>query len=218
MSHPVASSVLLEQLKWRYATKKFDAARKIPADQWKTLEESLVLSPSSYGLQPWKFFIITDPAVRAKLISASWGQKQIVDASHLVVFAVKKNMDAAHVEHFIQKIAKVRSVPASSLEGYKQIMLGFVANAQKGALDINVWAAHQIYIALGQFLASAAMLGIDACPMEGFEPAKYDEILGLSAKGYGAKVLATAGFRATDDAYASAPKVRFNADEVIEHI
>jgi len=214
---PVKTDVLLEQLRWRYAAKKFDPMKKIPSETWEALEETLVLAPSSYGLQPWKFFVVTDPALRAQLKSASWNQSQIVDASHLVVFAIKKDLNAADVEHFVKRIVEVRGAPEASLSSYKKIMTDFVGRAGKG-FDINAWAADQVYIALGTFLTAAAVLGVDACPMEGFDPARYDEILGLPQLGYHATVVATAGYRALDDAYANIPKVRYKKEEVVAHI
>jgi nitroreductase len=212
----ISSDAVLAQLKWRYAVKQFDATKKIPAETWAKLEEALILSPSSYGLQPWKFFVVTNPEVRAKLHPASWNQPQIVDASHLVVFAVKKGMGAADVERFVKRIAEVRGVPVESLEGYKGMMVGSFSRQTPEGID--AWMSKQVMIALGFFLASAAMLGVDACPMEGFMPEKYDEILGLKAKGYGSVVIATAGYRSADDKYAMAPKVRFAHSDMIEHV
>lgn len=217
MIKTLSKNMLENQLRWRYATKKFDPLKKIPIQDWDTLEEALVLSPSSFGLQPWKFYVVTDPKVREKLKPASWDQSQITDASHLVVFTVKKNLNAADVEHFLQRIAEVRKSSLESLNGYKQYMLTHV-NRKDPGFDINIWATKQVYIALGSFLTSAAVLGIDACPMEGFDPEKYDEILGLDKQGYHAVVVATAGYRAKEDSYASAPKVRFPKDEIIAHL
>lgn len=206
---------LVERLKWRYAVKKFDPARKIEGRLWNALEEALVLSPSSYGLQPWRFFVVDDPALRAKLKGASWNQSQITDAARLVIFAGRKDFGARDVERLIARIAEVRG-PSDSLDSYKQMMLGSIG--RKKAEELGAWVARQVYIALGNFLASAAALGVDACPMEGFDPAQYDEILGLPAKGYTALVVATAGYRAADDAYASQPKVRYAKNDVVTHI
>lgn len=206
---------LLAALKWRYAVKKFDAAKKIPDAQWKALEEALVLSPSSYGLQPWKFFVVDSKELRAKLKPVSWEQTQITDADKLVVFAVKKDFGAADVERFVERISEVRRVPKEVLEGYKKMML---ASASLPAEKVAAWNIRQVYIALGNFLTSAAALGVDACPMEGFDKDKYDEILGLPAKGYNAVVVATAGVRAEDDAYATQKKVRFPLEETIVHL
>jgi nitroreductase len=211
----VSSAAVLNQLTWRYAVKKFDAQKKISDDVWKTLEDALVLSPSSFGLQPWKFFVVNNPDVRKKLQAHAWNQSQITDAARLVVFAIKKNLSVDDVRRFISFTAETRKIPKESLAAYAQMMEGFVA---KPPLDINVWAARQVYIALGNFLTAAALVGVDACPMEGFDPGQFDEILGLTKKGYAAVVVATAGYRAADDGYALAAKVRYPKSEIVEHI
>lgn len=206
---------LVASLRRRYAVKKFDPAGQIPAPVWSALEEALVLSPSSYGLQPWKFFVVENAALRAKLKPASWEQTQITDAHKLVVFAVKKDFGAADVERFVDRISEVRRLPREVLDGYRKTML------QSAALPperVAAWLIRQVYIALGVFLTSAAALGVDACPMEGFDKDKFDEILGLPAKGYNSVVLAAAGHRAADDAYAAQKKVRFEKSEVVAHL
>src|SRR5882724_10800379 len=121
---------LLEQLNWRYATKQFDPQRKIGAQDWATLEDALHLSPSSGGLQPWKFVVVTDPAVRAKLLPASYGQAQITDASHLVVFAAKKNFSEADVDAFIKHIAEVQGAPIEALAPLRGMLVGGIVKAQ----------------------------------------------------------------------------------------
>lgn len=205
-------SALLEAVRFRYATKQFDPARKIDAATWSVLEESLLLTPSSFGLQPWKFIVVDDPTVRESLVEHSWGQRQVADASHLVVMAVQKTIDEAYIDRFIDRIAEVRGVSIESLAGYRNMMVG-----AKGMMTPD-WAAHQAYIALGQFMLAAATLGIDTCPMEGFVPAKYDEILGLEARGLRAVVLCPAGYRAASDRYADLKKVRWAAEDVVEHL
>jgi nitroreductase len=204
----INSQQLLEQLNWRYATKQFDPNRKISAAAWATLEEALTLTPSSGGLQPWKFIVVTDPAMRAKLSPASWGQKQISDASHLVVFASKNNFSEADVDAHIEHASKVTGAPAEALKPLREMLVGGIVKSMDEPAR-NAWARNQAYIALGNLLTSAAMLGIDACPMEGFDRAQYDEILGLKAKGYASAVIATLGYRLPSDKYAVAPKVRF---------
>jgi nitroreductase len=205
---------VLSALNWRYACKKFDATKTIPADTWSALEQALVLSPSSYGLQPWKFFNVQTPAVREELLAHSWNQRQVVDASHLVVLAVKKDVSVLDAEKLVQHIAQARNLPVTALEAYKGMMAGSISRATPAELD--VWMSRQVFIALGVILSAAAMLRVDACPMEGFVPEKYDEILGLNAKGYASRVLVTLGYRATDDAYASYPKVRYPVSEMVE--
>jgi nitroreductase len=208
---------LVERLTWRYATKKFDPAKKIPADTWAALEQSLLLSPSSFGLQPWAFIVVNDRATREKLVAASWNQPQILAASHLVVFAIRKNLKAADAEKLIDRMVEVRKVPRESLEGYKGMMTGFLGNPPAG-FKIDDWSARQVYIALGTFLTSCAALGVDACPMEGIQPADYDRILGLGKQGLGAVCVVTAGYRAADDGYAGLAKVRYPAEQVIQRV
>ena len=205
---------LLQQLHWLYATKQFDPQRKIAPADWAALEDALVLSPSSFGLQPWKFVIVTNPALRERLVSVSWGQRQVVVASHLVVFALKKNLSEADVLGYIKRISEVRGLPPEGMISYRDKMIGSLFKG-RDATARTIWAANQIYIALGNFLTSTALLGIDACPMEGIEPARYDEILGLEALGLHTLVAATAGYRAATDKYAALKKVRFEKNDVI---
>lgn len=208
---------LLRALHWRYAVKKFDPSKKVPADIWKSLEKSLLLTPSSFGIQPWRFYVITDQALKDKLVPATWRQKQVAEASHVVVFAIRKNLDATDVGRFLERTAEVRNIPLASLDGFKKVLLGFIAKSP-AEFDIDEWAARQVYIALGNFMTSAALLGIDTCPMEGFEPTKYDEILNLPKDGYSACVVGVAGYRSADDKYASTPKVRYKMEEVVKTI
>jgi nitroreductase len=216
----VSGESILEQFRWRYATKKFDTTKKIPAQTWKQIEEAIVLSPSSYGLQPWKLLVVETPEIRAKLREASWNQPQITDASHLVVFCRRAHLDEAYVDRFVARVSEVRGAPVSALKGYRDMMAGSVNNPPGlpgGSMD--TYTRSQTYIALGFALATAAMLGVDACPMEGFNPAKYDEILGLGNENLKASVVATFGYRAADDAMAptSAKKVRHAHEHVVEH-
>jgi nitroreductase len=208
---------VLHQLQWRYATKKFDPTRKIPADLWHVLEQSMVLAPSSFGLQPWKFFVIENPQLRQELLPLAWNQTQVVDASHLVVFAIKQDINAADVDRHIDRMSAVQGTPAENLAGLSKMVKGFMETPPY-PLDLNEWSKRQLYIALGQFMTAAAMLGIDTCPLEGFVPSKYDEILGLPALGYTATVLCAAGYRADDDKSASRPKVRYETADVVSYI
>jgi nitroreductase len=213
--NPITPNSLIDALQWRYAVKKFDSARIIPDSIYKILEDSLVLSASSFGLQPYKFLNISDPAIRAKLLPASWSQPQVVDASHFILFAIRTDINQAYISRFLARIAQVRKVPVESLESYKQLMVGGLLS---GKTDLPNWAAKQAYIALGNLLASAALLGVDACPMEGIDPAQYNQILNLPAKNLSATVACALGYRHPDDKYAQAPKVRFPKEELIEKI
>lgn len=214
---PVSNDTLVNQLRWRYATKQFDSTKKISAADWATLEESLVLTPSSFGLQPWRFIVVTDQETKEKLVAASWDQRQVADASHVVVFAIKKNVGPAEVDRYINRIAQVRGVSQESLHGFRDVLLGFLGQPAD-RFDVNFWSTRQTYIALGNFMTSAALLGIDTCPMEGIVPSQYDAILDLDAQGYKAVVVAAAGYRAATDKYATLPKVRFAPEEVITHV
>ena len=214
---PISEVDLISALQWRYAVKKFDATRKIPDAQWRALIESAVLAPSSFGLQPWRFVVVQDPKLREALVAHSWGQRQVVDASHMIVFAQRKGLAAADVDRYVKRIAEVRKTPVAELDGYKNVMLGFVAQP-KEKLDVDAWCGRQLYIALGQFMAAAAMLGIDSCPMEGLAPAKYDELLGLRAQGYATVCACPVGYRAPDDKYSVAPKVRYATEDVVKYV
>lgn len=209
--HGMNTHKLLESLNWRYAVKKFDATKKISAEIWATLEDALVLTPSSFGLQPWKFVVITDPTIKEKLKSASWNQHQVVDASHVVAFLAKKNLVEADVDRLVEQMEKTRGTPPAALEGMKKVILGFT----KSGIDVLNWNTRQVYIALGQFMVAAAALNVDTCPMEGIVPAQYDEILNLKNTDYTTVVACVAGYRAPDDKYASLKKVRYAKSDVI---
>jgi nitroreductase len=212
----ISSHTLIAQLSWRYATKTFDTTRKIPAADWAALEKALLLTPTSYGFQPYRFVIVNDPAAREQLVAASWGQRQPADASHFVVFAAKETVTEADVNHYLERVAEVRGVSTASLARFKSVLLGDIVTGPRSAGQ-HEWATRQAYIALGNFMTAAALLGIDTCPMEGIEPAHYDRILGLSG-GYKTVVAGAAGYRSAADKYATAPKVRFPASELFIHI
>lgn len=208
---------IIQALNWRYATKRFAPDKKIPDDVWKALEQSLVLAPSSFGMQPWKFFVVRNQETRQQLIEHSFNQDKVAEASHLVVLAIKKDIGADDVTCYIDRVSEVRNVPKDKLEGLLNLIEGYL-NEPPFPLQPDKWSAKQVYLALGFFLYSAAMLGIDTCAMEGFVPAKYDEILGLPEQGYSAVVLCTAGYRAEDDDAADQAKVRYKTESVVQYI
>jgi nitroreductase len=208
---------LVKALEWRYATKVFDPAKKIPAEVWLTLEQALVLTPTSYGLQPYRFLVINDPAKRAELLPHSWGQKQVVDCSHFVVFTARTQMTEADVDKLIKRTVDVRKLSANALAAYRGMMLGDVVNGPRGKIA-HEWATRQTYIALGNLMTCAAVLGVDACPMEGLVPAEYDRVLNLNGSRYATVVACALGYRAASDKYASLAKVRFEAAELIRKI
>jgi nitroreductase len=213
---PIASELLLDALRWRYATKAFDGSRQIDAATWATLEQSLVLTASSYGLQPWKFLVITDAAIRAELRPHSWNQSQITDCSHLVVLLKKRVITPADADHLIQATAATRGIETSLLDGYRQMIQVDLIDGPRSQI-IGQWSANQVYIALGNLLTSAALLGVDTCAIEGFSPTEYDRILGLESNDYQSCVVCACGYRSADDKYASLAKVRYPAADLIEH-
>ena len=215
--NPTSIQTLSEALHWRYATKKFDATRKILTEQWQALEEAMVLAPSSFGLQPWRFVVVQNKDILAQLPAVSWGQTQPVDCSHYVVFAYRKGLSVADVDHFIQRIAEVRGVSVESLEGYRGFILGYHKAAEANGV-VDEWCARQVYIAIGQAMTAAAMLGIDTCPMEGIETAKYDALLGLDKEGYASVCGVAFGYRSAEDKHAALPKVRFPLESVVKHL
>lgn len=211
----VSPASLVANLNWRYATKVFDETKTIAPDVWKALEEALILTPSSCGVQPWKFIVITNKEMRAKLLPHSWGQAQVTQCSHYVVFAALKKIDETYIDSSLARTAEVRGITVEALAGFRKMVVGALI---QGGLGTPEWAAHQAYIALGNFMTAAAMLQVDTCPMEGFVPAEYDKILGLEAKGLFSVVCCAAGYRSETDKYAALPKVRFANDKMIERI
>jgi nitroreductase len=207
---------LLAALRWRYATKSFDSTKKIPATTWDAIEESLVLTPSSFGLQPWKFLVIQDPGVRGNLLGESWRQLQVTEASHYVVLTARTDLDASDIDAWMARMGEVQSSPAEMLASYRGVIAGFAQAMSHEAR--HAWNVRQAYIALGQLMASAAVLGVDACPMEGISAAGYDQVLGLTGSGYATVVACALGYRAADDKYAAIPKARFERAKVINHI
>jgi nitroreductase len=198
-----------EAMNWRYATKQFDSTKKLTDEEVTTLLDLARLSPSWYGLQPWTFILVENSETRAQLREASYGQPQVTDASHFVVFAHKTTLDEAYVDRFIQSTADAQTVTPEDLAGLKTSIMGFVGNV--GA-NPSAWAASQTHIALGVFIAGASMMGIDTAPMGGFDSAKYDEILGLKEKELHACVVCAIGHRSDTDEAATRAKSRFGSE------
>lgn len=208
---------LIGQLNWRYATKQFDSTRKIPAEDLETLITAATLSPSSLGLQLWKFAVVENAEVREKLKAASYGQPQITDASQIIVFAAKKDITEEDIDAHLRNIAEAQGIAFENLAPLREMAVGSTIHA-KTPEERTQWAKRQVFLPLGVVLTSAALMEIDACPMEGFDPAAYDEILGLDKLGYGAVAVAAIGYRSSEDKYANAPKVRFPQSKTVVRI
>ncbi|MFA4820517.1 MAG: NAD(P)H-dependent oxidoreductase [Candidatus Aenigmatarchaeota archaeon] len=203
---------IIEDLNWRYATKIFDPKKKVSQADMNELLEALRLSASSFGIQPWKFVVVTDKKLREDLRKNAWDQPQITDASHLIVLCARTNVDENYVKKYAEDIAQTRKVPIESIRGYADMMIGSIKRKDKE--EILEWSMRQVYITLGTLLTACAVKRIDACPMEGFDNAAYNRILKLDEEGVSSVVLCPVGYRG-DDKYASAKKVRFPLDELI---
>lgn len=212
---PITPSQLDAALAWRYATKVFDPSRPIDAGTWGALENALVQSPSSYGLQPWKFLVIRDPDLRQQLRPESWNQSQITDASHLVVFLAQRHIGAPEADRLIDTMARIRGLTPDQLATYRQMIDVDLIHGPRSQ-QIERWASNQVYIALGTFMTAAALMGVDTCPIEGFSPPDYDRILGLDGSPYRSSVVCAAGYRDDSDKYAGLAKVRYASSELIE--
>lgn len=210
----VNNEILFKQMNWRYACKKFDPSLIIREADWNILAETLRLAASSYGLQPWKFIVVQNPELRKQLLPISAGQSPVVQASHFIVLTYKEKMDEAHITKHIKQIAKIREIDAGTLEAFKSTMLSDLVHGARGAV-INWWAQRQTYIALGSFLTTASLMEIDTLPMEGIEPEAYDKVLGLVGTGFKTVAAIACGYRAADDKFQQAKKVRFDINDVV---
>ena len=205
-------SNFIKNANWRYATKKFDTTKKVSKEDLETLKEAIRLSASSFGLQPYRVIIIENPELRAKLQPAAWGQSQIVDASQLIVFANITNFGETEIDASIANTTKTRGLPADALKGYGDFMKSKIVALPEDVR--NTWASKQTYLALGNLMNAASELKIDVTPMEGFEPAQVNEILGLGKLGLNATLLATIGYRHEEDATQHYAKVRKSNEEL----
>lgn len=199
-------ATILKALNWRYATKKYDPEFKLSAEEKSLLEESLQLTPSSFGLQPLHFFWINDSALREKTKTIAWNQQQIVDAAEVLVFCAKNDLDAAYLDEHADRMRDTRNMEEAHIQGFRAHLHNSVS--KKETASIQTWNAKQAYIALGQLLHTCALLELDATPMEGFEPAALDELLKLEQKGLHSVLICTIGKRASDDKYQFLSKVR----------
>jgi nitroreductase len=211
----VDNEKVLDRLNWRYAVKKFDPTRKVSDKDIETLEKSIMVAPTSFGLQLFKAIVITDDQMKLKLKPAAWGQPQITDSSHLIIFAAKKTIAPEDVDKFFERIVEVRGTPLETLTEYKAMVAGFGEKAVAEGWAFT-WCQRQTYLALGFLLQTAALIGVDACPMEGFDPAQFDDILGF--EDYSATAICALGYRSETDWLADLPKVRMPKEEIFVRI
>lgn len=207
---------LLESLEWRVAIKKFDPSKKVSQENVDKIINAANLAPTSGGLQPFKMIVISNPEVKAKLKPASFGQAQVVDSSHLIVLAIESNFTEAIVDRYIHRMAVVREQTEESLIDYSKALKQFVSSI--GMEARNAWSAKQAYIALGTMISAAAELRVDACPMGGFNPLQYQEILDLKSKGLMPVVIFPIGYRSDEDVFSKAKKVRKTREDFVIEI
>ncbi|GEC72701.1 Nitroreductase [Flavobacterium flevense] len=205
-------SNFIENQNWRYATKKFDATKKIATEDLNILKEAIRLSSSSYGLQPYQIIIVENPELRAKIQPAAWGQSQITEASHLIIFANKTKLENTDIDDYINTISTVRNIPVASIEGYGDFMKSKIVSLPDDSK--NIWTSKQTYLALGNLLNAAAELKIDVTPMEGFVPEQVNEILGLEKLNLNTSLIATLGYRHEADDTQHYKKVRKSEEEL----
>jgi len=210
-------TTLNDRLAWRYATKKFDATKSVPADKLERIIEAVRLAPTSSGLQPFELFVVTNADIRAKIRTVAWNQAQITDCSHLLVFAAWDDITKERVDMMFDLTNDVRGVKSQDWENYRQLLLGIVA--ERGTEANYQAAARQAYIGLGAALIAAAFEEVDATPMEGFDPAAVDEILDLKSKNLRSVVILPLGYRAAEgDWLVNLKKVRRSRDSFVTEI
>ncbi len=204
---------IIDSLKWRYATKEFDTTKKLSEEQIDTLLKAGNLTATSFGLQPSKIVLVETPSIREELVKYSWGQKQVSEASHLLVITVNTDTTEEHVEKYVKDMVEQRGITEESLVGMSKMVKGFLGGMNDA--QRKTWADHQAYIVLGNLLTVCAIEEIDSCPLAGFQPDKYDEILGLKELGQTSVLVLPVGFRLDSDKYASLAKVRMSDSDYI---
>lgn len=209
--------MVLEKLKWRYATKKMDPSKQVAPDKVERILESIRLAPTSSGLQPYEVIVVTNPEVREKIKPIAWNQSQITDGSHLLVFAAWDNYTADRINSMFDLVNAERGSTSEGWENYRKMLLGTYVPRDP---QVNFeHAARQAYIGLGIALTAAAFEGVDATPMEGFEPAKLDEILGLRERGLRSVAIMPLGYREADkDWLVNQKKVRRARENFITEV
>ena len=203
---------LLEALEWRHASKKMNG-KAVPEDKVARILEAIRLAPSSMGLQPYAVLVVTDPEIKKQILPIANNQQQVVDSSHLLVFAAWNNITPEHVDDYVNLIAETRKVTAQSLDQFKAVLIGIAGRSQQENFE---WAARQSYIAFGTGIAAAAEERVDATPMEGFNSKELDKLLGLDVRGLRSVTLLPLGYRDTEnDWLAKVPKVRRGKEQFV---
>ncbi|MAL61168.1 MAG: NAD(P)H-dependent oxidoreductase [Flavobacteriaceae bacterium] len=203
----------IKKLQWRYACKKFDSSKILSKEKLEILKESFNLTATSYGLQPLKLVVIEDKITKKKLVPFSMNQKQVEDASHVLVLCIEAEMKSEYIKKHFNRVEAIRNTSRAILNPYETALIAMFS--EKTEEEIEGWMTKQAYLALGNLLTVCALEEIDSCPMEGFEPQKYDELLGLEAMGLKSVLVLPVGYRAEDDFFSSLKKVRKGVEQVI---
>ena len=207
---------VLDSLRWRYAVKKFDDGKIVPEEKIDTIKEAFNLTASSYGLQPFKLVVIKNKEIQNQLVEHSWNQKQVTQASHVLVMTVPKSYSTEEVSSYFNRVKNIRNTPDEIINPFQEFLTNTVAS--KSQEELLSWNKNQAYLAMGNLLTVCALEEIDSCPMEGFIPEKYDEVLGLEGQNLTSVLVLPIGYRAEDDYMKSQKKVRKNLEEVIFQI
>lgn len=206
----------IENLQWRYAVKKFDNHKTLTETQINTLKEAFNLTATSYGLQPVKLLVIHNKKIQQQLVEHSWGQEQVAQASHVLVLCIDTNLGESDVEKYFERVQEIRNTPDEIINSFRDYLKNAIAS--KSTQDLLSWGKNQAYIALGNLMTVCANERIDSCPMEGFLPEKYDEVLNLKEKNLTSVLVLPVGYRAEDDFMKDQKKVRKNIEEIVLEI
>jgi nitroreductase / dihydropteridine reductase len=203
----------IKQLEWRYATKKFDKTKKLSASKLNILKQAFNLTATSFGLQTISLVVVSNPEVRTLLVEHAYRQSQVLDASHLLVICIKETIEDKDVNDYFDNIRAIRDTSETILSPYRKNLINTMQRMT--VTEQQQWSINQAYIALGNLMTVCAVEGIDSCPMEGFVPSKYDEILNLKALGLKSVLLLPVGYRAEDDMFSGFLKVRKNIEDTV---
>lgn len=207
---------VIDGLKWRYATKKFDKNRHLPEEKVNVIKEAFNLTATSYGLQPVKLLIVSNKDLQKKLVKHSMNQQQVAQASHVLVFCIERSVDEDYIQTYFERVKNIRNTPEDILKPFKDYLISDFKKQSKQ--EIKDWATKQAYITMGNLLTVCAIEGVDACPMEGFTPKKYNKILKLKKLGLRSVLVMPIGYRAEDDMFAEFKKVRKSLNESVYDI
>ena len=197
---------IIDSLNWRYATKKFDSKRKLSYSQINILKKAFNLTASSYGLQPIKLVVISNQKIKNNLLKFSMNQQQVIQCSHLLIICVESNINKSYIETYFKRVIDIRKTDPIVLESFKKSIINEF-NDMSNTSILN-WSINQAYLALGNLMTVCSVEGIDSCPMEGFLPEKYDEILDLKSKNLKSVLVMPVGYRSVNDKFSSFKKVR----------